>query len=343
MYIMACFAAPLGIIILLGFINLSAANKDACELYAAVGQNLTLPLAYDGLETSHVLRWTRNNSVIFYRERGRVSVGKPADITATGSLLLTDLQSSSAGAYKGSLLHPNGTLAKTWAGHLCMMDKVSKPQLNYICDFKSKSVHLNCYVASSQGLVFSWAINEKTLPSETKQKLSISLTQLQGEGNFTCSVANKVSKMKSDTVQPTCKSPTPSPPTMLCFTSKTVLAVLAGGAGLIVLLLTIIIVLCCCLRRNKTENRTKTKEELRMLSVSKREPDSLRTEYETVHPIEDFSLLSPEPSPRACYKSVSQPEAQPENKPPQLSTAPEGQKPSPVPKPRTKGPQTPDI
>ncbi|XP_041795511.1 SLAM family member 6-like [Chelmon rostratus] len=338
---MACFLATLGVTILSGFISLSAANKDTCELYAAVGQSLTLPFVYDRLTTSHVLRWTHNETIIFYRQQGRVSVGKPGDISATGSLLLKNLKPLSAGAYQANVLHPNGTLAKTWTGNLCLMDKVSKPQLTYSCDFKSSAVNLNCHVANPQGLVFSWTLDENTLTSETRQKLSLSLAQLKGERDFTCSVANKVSKEKSDSVRATCKSPTP--PTLLCFASKTVVAVLAGGAGLILLLLTIIITLCCCHRRNKTQIRVRDKGELRMLSLSKREPDPISPEYETMHATEDSPTPSPEPSPRTCYDSVCLPEAPTENTPPQLSAAAEEPRPSPVPKPRTKGPQTPNV
>ncbi|XP_056243374.1 uncharacterized protein LOC130176363 [Seriola aureovittata] len=344
---MACFAATLGVIILSGFINLlSAASKDTCDLSAAVGQSLTLPLGYEGLVNTHVLKWTHNNTLIFYRQQGKVSVGKTEDISPSGSLLLKNLQFSSAGIYQADVLHPNGTLAKTWSGRLCVMDKAPKPQLTYVCDFKTRAVNLNCIVAKPQGLVFSWTLDEKTLTSETRQTLSISLEQLKGERSFTCSVANKVSKERSDTVRPACKSPTPSPPSpppSLCFKSKTVVAVAAGGVSLILLLLIIIIVLCCCHRRDKTQMRLREKGELRMLSLTKREPDSTSPVYETMHPSEDSPPPSPKHSQRACYQNVSEPEAQMVNRPLQLPTAAEEQKPSPVPKPRTKNPQTSNI
>ncbi|XP_008274325.1 T-cell surface antigen CD2-like [Stegastes partitus] len=339
LHTMARFTASVGVIILLGFIDISAANKDACELYAAVGQSLTLPFVYEGLANSHVLKWTHNNTLIFYRDQGKVSVGKPQDITATGSLLLKNLAFSSAGTYQTQVLL-NGTLVKTWTNRLCVMDKVSKPELSYVCDFKSSAVKLNCYVAKPQGLVYSWTLDGKTLTSETMQTLSISLTQLKGERSFTCSVANKASKESSEVVRPTCKSPPPPPASLLCFPQKTVVAVLAGGAALIFLLLIITMVLCCRHRRNKTHMRRRDKEELRMLSVNKRDPDSTGPVYETMHPNENSPPPSPQPSPKACYQKVSQPEVQSENRLAQLSTTAEGQKPSPVPKPRTKNPQT---
>ncbi|XP_039988469.1 uncharacterized protein LOC120793003 [Xiphias gladius] len=340
---MACFAATLGVLILKGFVNLSAANKDTCDQYATVGQSLTLSLDYKGLANTHLLRWTHNNTIIFYKEQGKVSVGKTEDISATGSLLLKNLQFSSAGTYEANVLHPNGTSAKTWSRRLCMMDKVSKPKLTYVCDFKSSAVILNCNVARPQGLVFSWTLDEKTLTSETRQTLSISLAQSKGERSFICSVANKVSRERSDTVFPTCKSPSPSPPPLLCFSSKIVVAVVAGGVSLILLFLIIIIILCCCHRRNKTQMRLREKRELRMLSLNKRKADSISPDYETMHPTEDSPPPSPKPSPRASYQNVSQPEAQSGNKPLQLPTAAEGQQPSPVPKPRTKPPQKSNI
>ncbi|KAM7396989.1 hypothetical protein PAMP_019988 [Pampus punctatissimus] len=331
---MACFAVTLGVIILSGFNKLSAA-KDICDYYAAVGQSLTLDQR--GLASTDELKWTHNNTIIFHIQQGKVSVGKPDDISATGSLLLKNLNFSSAGIYKAHVLRSNGIMIDTLT-HICMMDKVSKPQISYVCDFKSGAVNLNCHVAKPQGLVFSWTLDESTLTSETHQTLSISLTHLKGERSFTCSAANKVSKEKSDRVRPSCKSP--SPPPLLCFTSKIVIAVLAGGSSLILLLLIIIMILCC----KKTKMRLRDKGELRMISLNKQEPDSISPDYETMHPTEESSTPpSPKPTPRACYPNVSQPEVQTEKSLSQLSTAAEDPQPSPVPKPRTKGPQTPNV
>uniref|UniRef100_UPI0037E86065 T-cell surface antigen CD2-like n=1 Tax=Semicossyphus pulcher TaxID=241346 RepID=UPI0037E86065 len=340
---MACFAATLVVIILSGFINPSAAKTDTCDLYAAIGQSLSLPFVYEGLTTYHVLRWTHNSSIIFYRQQGRVSVGKSGDVSSTGSLSLKNLQPSSAGTYQANLLHPNGTFIKTWSSRLCLMDKVSKPKLTYSCDFKSSSVKLNCEVAKPQGWVFSWTLDDKTLPSESRQALSFSLAQLKGERSFTCSVENKVSKERSDTVRPSCKTPAPSQATQFCFKPSTIVAVLAGAVCLILVLLTMVIALCCCKKRNNAQMRTKGAGDLRMLSLNKQEPDSISPEYETMHPSEDSPPPSPEPSARECYKNVSQPEAQTENRLPQLPAEAEGLKPSPVPKPRMKSPQTQNI
>lgn len=336
--VMVCYTVTLGVLLVSGIIKLSTANKDTCDVYGAVGQSLSLPFVYGGLTYTHVVRWTHNTTIVFYREKAIVTVGTQEDISMTGSLLLKNLKFSSAGIYQVHVLSPNGTLTKSWTGRLCMMESVSKPQLVYVCDFKLKAVNLNCVVAKPHGLTFSWSLDEKTLTSETKPALSVSLTQLKEVRRFTCSVANKVSTEKSDTVRPTCRSP--PPPALLCFTSRTVVAALAGGAGVILLLLLIIVVLCCCHRRNKTKMRLGNKGGIRMISLKKQELESLSPEYETMQPTGDSASASPKPSPRAFYHNVSQAEVQIENRPPKVSIAADGPRPSPVPKPRTKSPQT---
>lgn len=335
---MASFTATFAVIFFGGFINLSTENKDTCDVYTAVGQSPVLKFSSEKLENSHVLRWTHNNTIVFYRQQGRVSVGKPDDISATGALTLRNVKFSNAGAYHANVLQPNGTLAKTWASRLCVIDKAPKPEVRYVCDFKSGAINLDCIVARPEGLSFSWTLDKKTLPGETRQLLKVSLNQLKGERSFTCTVANRVTQETSDTVHPTCRSPPPPP--LLCFTAKTVKGVVAGGAALILLLITIIIVSCCCNRRNKTQIKKRNKGELRVLSINRRELDSISPEYETMHPTETCPPPSPRPSPRAPYHKVSQAEAETGSKLSQLSTAAEGQQPSPVPKPRTKTPQT---
>lgn len=326
---MAYFTAMFGAAILLGFINLLMAKEDTCDLYATPGQSLTLPLAYERLTNSHILRWVHNNTVIFYRQ-GKVSTGKPEDITSNGSLVLKKILFSSQGIYQGHVLHPNNTSAKTWTGRLCVLDKVSKPQLSYSCDFSSMAVNLNCHVTKPEGLVFSWTLDKETLKSETKQTLSISFIDLKAERSFTCDVANKISKASSDKVQPTC-------PPLLSFKRQTVMAVLAGGGGLILFLLFVIVGLCCLLRRNKSQTSPRDKGELRMLSLQKQESHSVSPEHKNNHPTEVVTPpLIPQPSPRTYYQNVPQLEVQTENSPSLMYEVPDRPQPSPVPKPRTR-------
>ncbi|XP_034444964.1 T-cell surface antigen CD2 [Hippoglossus hippoglossus] len=315
---MACFA----VIILSGFISISAA-KEACDHYAAVGQSLTLRLDFKGLKNTHGLSWYHNAKILFDRQGGKVIVGKPGDVSATGDLQLKNLQFSSAGIYHADY----GISKEDWS--LCVMDKVSKPQLTYVCDFKSSTVNLNCDVSKPQGLDFSWMPDDT---SSTRQTLSVSFKE---QRSFTCSVGNNVSSARSDTVRPTCTHPSPSPPNLLCFPSKTVVAAVAGGVSLILLLIVIVIVLCFYYRCNKTQKGLREKGAVRMLSVNMREPD-ISPDYETMNPTENPPPPSPKPPPRVCNQNVPPPEAQTGNGLLQLSTVAERQPPSPVPKPRTK-------
>ncbi|KAL6106452.1 cd2 [Pungitius sinensis] len=326
---MACLATTVGAIILSGFINLTAANKDPCDLHAAVGQSLTLPFVHEGTAKSDVFRWTHNSTIIFYRQHGRVSVGRPEDMFANGSLLLRNLQISSAGTYQVNVLNVNGTLAKAWTGRLCVTDRVPKPQVTYTCDLKSGAVHLSCRTtAKSQPPEFSWTLDGKALAGETKPTLSISLARLEGERSFACGAANGVSREKSDAVRPTCGSP-PSPAT-ICLPARAAAAAAAGGAGVILLLLGAVVALC--------RSRART----RGLRLNKGEPDPAGGGYMTLTPTQDSAPKGPDSPPGACYERVSQTEAETDIRPAQLSTGVGGQ-PSPVPKPRTKAPQTPNI
>lgn len=331
---MACFIAAVGLILLPVLIDLSAGN-NTCNVYAAVGESLTLPFAFEGLGNTYSLSWTHNKTIIFSKTKGRVTKGKPEDITGTGSIMLKKVWFSSAGIYEANLSNSNGTIVKTWMGRLCVLDKVSKPRLDNVCD--SSAVNFNCYVAKPQGLVFSWTLNKKTLPGETKPTLRISLRHLKEERNFSCSVANKVSVESSETVRPACEAP------LLCFKPQLVVAVLAGGAGLITFLLVTVVALCCCLRRRKTQTDLRGKGEIKMLPVKKQEAVPTGPEYETTQDIQNSPSPSPKPSPRARYNNVSQPDTQTENRPLQIFTAAEGQRSSPVPKPRTKNAQTLNI
>lgn len=322
---MAHFAPLLGVTLLSGFIGLLAANY--CDLHAASGQSLALPFAFHRLTLQHMVRWTRDSKIVFNRERGRVSVGKEADVAANGSLLLADLRASAAGFYRVSVLHPNATPADSWSGRLCVEERVLKPRLGYACDSQSAVVDLDCLVANPGGLDFQWALDGKRLESESGQRLSVSLARLRGQGSFTCSAANKVSKAESDAVRPVCKSPPPpTPPVLLCYRAITVKAVFAGGACLILLLLTVVIVQCCSSRK-RGRGRGREKQELGMVAISQSEPGSVGPQYET-------QVLSTEPSARTCSESVPHPHSG--NSPPHLSATAEAKQPSPVPKPRTK-------
>lgn len=314
---------------LAGLVGVLSANR--CDLLGAVGQVLTLPFIYEALDRSHVLRWTHNKTLVFYRQGGLVSVGNTTDVSLTGSLWLRDLQLSSSGEYQVNVLNRN-TLVGERVFRVCVMDRVPRPQLSYRCDLPASSVHLSCDVANPQWVEFSWAIDGNVLTSEKSQKLSVSLKD-KARKSFTCSVANKVSREDSGVVRPVCDGSPPTPPGLYCFSIKTVQAVFVGGAGLVLLLLAIIITLCCRRQRHRP-HQTGDRREYRMQDARKAQ----ETEYET--------MLSPEtPQPRdpEPYSAIPQPEDSSENRLSCQTVAKDGQGASPVPKPRTKSPQTASI
>ncbi|KAF6715739.1 T-cell surface antigen CD2 [Oryzias melastigma] len=334
---MACLAVS---IILLGFTAFLDARKDTCDLYGAVGQNLVLPFDYKELKSQNTLKWTHNEKVIFHRKISKVNVGKPEDIDSTGSLSLKNLQFTSAGNYKATVWYSNGTFEKEWDGRLCVMEKVPKPQLTYICDFKSNAVKLNCNVSKPRGLNYSWTVDERILTNEKAQTLSVSFNEAKEERRFSCSVENRVSKESSDRVHLTCKKESPQ---LLCFPKKIVMAVLAGGAGLIFLLIIVVAALCSC--RSKSHMTVEDEGEPEMLSLNKQEPGSPTScDYEQMHIIENSSVPTPQVSGGSLYANVSKQKAQTENPPQQLSAPAEvGQDASPVPKPRTRMGVKPNI
>lgn len=304
---------------------------NGCDFYRGVGQDLTLPFIFDRLDLSHVVRWTHNKNILFYRQRGYVSIGNASDVSLAGSLLLKDLQLSSSGDYRVIVLHPNNTQAAAWSRRLCVLDSVPKPDLSYLCDFSASSVTLNCHVAKAQGVEFSWLVDGKFLTTKT-QTLSISLAKVEVGMSFVCRVANIVSRESSATVRPLCQRSLPTPSSPYCFSLKTVQAVFAGGAALVVLLLSIIMILCCRHQRHRPRGEGDGGE-TRMRDLRNAE----EMEYEVMLMSKEHQLQNSE----HCYLNVPQPDDPTANR---LPACPEeGQRASPVPKPRTKSPQTANV
>ncbi|XP_072292027.1 uncharacterized protein [Eucyclogobius newberryi] len=315
---------------------ISAAKKETCDLHAAIGIRMTLPFVYEKLANTEKLVWRHNHTVIYQRDKGKVSDGKPDDITASGSLVLTNPKLTSAGVYQAQVFNMTGALMKTFNSFLCVMEKVPKPTLTYNCD--PKSVRIYCHTVKAQDLRYSWTMDGKILKGEESSALTVASSKLQSKTSFSCSVSNQVSNEISDIVSPVCKSQPPSSQNLLCFQPKTVLAVVTGAGAVVIVLVIVIVALCCCRRRNKSPER-REKEEPRMLYLTQRETE---TDYETMHVPESSQEPSPKPSPSADdRKTIPEPEAAGVCLQPALPT--QGQDPSPVPKPRTKRPHTPDI
>ncbi|XP_019748982.1 uncharacterized protein LOC109529906 [Hippocampus comes] len=327
------YAVLLIAVVLRGSFAMPPADKDACDLYGAVGQTMELPFVYNRLANTDVLRWTHNGTIIFNREQTRVSVGKPEDVSKTGSLLLKNLKLSSGGWYQVTVRHPNRTLVTMWTGRLCAMDKVSQPRLGYICDLRTGFVNLSCDVANPHESFFSWTVDDVNLLGATKQTLNVSLDR---EKSFACRVRNRFSAERSDAVRPACKTPAATaatPSTLFCFTPKTIIAALAGVAALFLALLVVVAASCRRCGRKKTRKRVLGKGDLGMVSVRQQRSELNSPEYETMSPADVPTSAFPEPLPRTRQSSENLV---------QLEQA-AAKDPSPVPKPRTKNPQTPNM
>lgn len=330
---MTCLASIL--VILIGSTDLLAV--DGCDIYSTVGQDLVVPFIYEKLDLSHVLRWTHNNTIVFYRQRSRVTIGKAKDLSSTGSLTLNNLQFSSSGDYQVVVLNSTNQLVAKWSRRVCVIEKVGKPQLSSLCDFSASALLLNCHVAKTEGVEFSWAIDGKFL-SEKQQQLSVSLEKMKAGMSFVCSAANAVSRANSDIVRHACTSSQARQTDNYCFSLQTVQAVFAGGAGLVLLLFTIIITLCCR-RQRQSSQRARDVEKFRKRNArTVQEPGSATPDYEimlsSVKPqgqssVQDYSIV-PQPGDRTANRLSHHPVTE------------EGGS-SPVPKPRTKSPKTANV
>ncbi|XP_077452929.1 uncharacterized protein LOC144071573 [Stigmatopora argus] len=327
----AMYAVVYATIISLGLLVISA-DKDSCDLYGAVGQSIELPFVYNQLANTDVLSWTHNGTLVFTRERAKVLAGKPEDVSKTGSLLLKNLKRSSGGWYQATVRHPNHTLVTMWTGRLCTLDKVSQPRIVYICDPKNVFVNLSCQVDNPQDCTFSWTVDGINFPGATKQTLNVSLG---GAKNFVCRAMNKFSMEKSQAVRPVCQNlaPTSMAPVLLCFTFKTIITALAGGTALFLLLLVVIAAMCRRLGRGKSDTRVSGKGDIKMVSVRKQTAESNGPDYETMNPAGFPTATVLAPSPQILHPSKGLP---------QMDQA-AARDPSPVPKPRTKNPQTPQL
>lgn len=316
------------VVLLTTSFTFAGVSKDTCDIHALVGHSLTIALD-DKTLLDDILRWTHNNTVIFQRE-SIVRVGKPTDIDAAGSLLLRDLNFSSAGVYHADMRNATGVRINGWHGRVCVMVKVSRPKVTFFCRSGGAAAMLNCDVLNPRDVVFAWTHKGRLLVGETKPTLSVSLAKFKGDKDFSCSVRNAASEDQSCTVRLKCEPP---PPMTYCFKATTVMAAVAGGIGL--LLLFFMVSLVSCFRRNK-QTRPKPQADLPMVPTTElRKADRVIPDYEVMLPSGVSPGTSRKPSPKVHGQDVllSVAKAQEGHGTP----APEGKRePSPVPKPRTK-------
>ena len=338
-------------------------SKETCNVYALIGQNLTITLEQRMLNIRDELRWTHNQTIVFSRTSGVVRMGREMDVDAVGSLKLLDLGFSSAGSYKADVINGTGARVNGWSGRVCVVEKVPTPALTFLCGSSGATATLNCAL-QPRDVVFAWTRGGQPLKGETKPTLSVSLAKFKDDGGFSCSVSNGASKAQSNAVRLQCKSPPPLPPPppppaaapaaappaatpvpiVYCFKATTVGAAVTGGSSLILLLFIITVV--ACYRRKKAPAPAPTPEHPEGLPMGLA-PMCLKTDngipdYEIMLPSIDTPRPSPKPSPGPSHTDAGQGVNPSVAKAQQGlgSTSPEV-KPgcSPVPKPRKNAPK----
>ncbi|XP_067439836.1 inactive tyrosine-protein kinase 7-like [Thunnus thynnus] len=182
-------------------------SLDGCDIYAAEGQNVTVPLDYK-LQNSDTLKWRRNDTIIFYQRRKTIVAKAPAgvDVYQNGSLKLTNLKKSNTGTYTPDVHNDEGKSAKEFKPiNLCILDSVPDPEVTIECSKTTPTmVTFTCNVSKAQGLTFKWLKNKK----EMKEKTQILRQKAEDveEDSFECKVSNPALSKTSKAVQHMCTS-----------------------------------------------------------------------------------------------------------------------------------------
>lgn len=100
----------------------SADSADTCNVYGATGGNVTLKLSHD-LTKTEVLKWTRDNVVIFERTPDMLVMGNENDIHKDGSLLLQKLTKHQAGTYKPEIFEEGQRKGDLKVIRLCVLGR----------------------------------------------------------------------------------------------------------------------------------------------------------------------------------------------------------------------------
>uniref|UniRef100_A0A8C9QTA2 Ig-like domain-containing protein n=2 Tax=Scleropages formosus TaxID=113540 RepID=A0A8C9QTA2_SCLFO len=181
-------------------------NQEPCT-FKPVGGSATILLQSTNLDPALELIWKLNNTKIFQRKRGKVSMGNESDVTKEGSLKLRNLQLQHAGLYEAEVYDTKGKQVICKEAMLCVMERVSRPMLNYSCD---EDVVLTCHSDSQVGhVMFNWTRNSQVMEGE--EGPTVTVPGRSGLGDmFSCLVWNKASAESSSNVTIACEDPTPS-------------------------------------------------------------------------------------------------------------------------------------
>uniref|UniRef100_A0A3B4FH07 Ig-like domain-containing protein n=1 Tax=Pundamilia nyererei TaxID=303518 RepID=A0A3B4FH07_9CICH len=238
-------AATITVFLLCCFITASTGSQDDC-VYAATGSTFTVPLTYKLKESDH-LKWIKDTSVIFNRRQKQVIMGKNDDVDSTGSLKLTKLTKDKSGRYRPEVHNTNGQNVgeNLPSVHLCVLDRVQKPNVTMTCTGDKTRVSFTCSVGQNEKI--EWFKDGKQLAE--KAKMVTRVAKDVANAHFSCNVSNTIGSEISLPVQQICYKP---------FFSETIFGIsiwvlVGGGAGMLCLLCNPYILTCVALLKYERE------------------------------------------------------------------------------------------
>ncbi|XP_037618497.1 T-cell surface antigen CD2-like isoform X2 [Sebastes umbrosus] len=270
-------------LLLLCFSAISSTDSQvACDRYAAIGDNITLPLSYK-LDESDKLRWMHNDVVILNR-RGTLKIGGSKDVYENGSLKLTNLMKDESGLYKPEVnAGSEGLYIKGLENiHLCVLARVPLAKVATECQ-PNGFVKFTCKVNTNmqaEDIKFGWLKNNEVLPKETNKILTLVAKEVEKD-SFSCNVSNVVSYTIS------------APATQLCFKRKPLFPdsifgintwIFVGAGGGIVLVLIIVVIVCCIRTKRKKKMQMKEEGELRLAWTNEQEQRQHQHSHPPDHP-----------------------------------------------------------
>ncbi|XP_033952643.1 T-cell surface antigen CD2-like [Pseudochaenichthys georgianus] len=364
-------AASVSLLLLCCYAISSTDSQDTCDIYAARGDDVSVPLGPGRtLNDLERLKWTYNNDmVLFNRIKKTIIRGKKEDIHENGSLWLKSVTVSNNGAYKPEVQDASGkNIGKELqTTRLCVLERVPKPSVSVEC--KKNSVIFTCKFAQHASDTMEWLKNDKV---EAKYKGEWKVTkeakQVQSD-SFRCSVSTRLGVMKSDAVTQNCDKGEKGEKGFwmgqIHILGKDIYIwiIVAGGGGLVLLLIILVIICCVCTKRKNRRRR----QEMRLEWTKK----DLHNHQHAQTPPQDHPLLLLLPPPhhhpppqqqqqqqpaghtgprkhrskRDPQQKPRVPEGNPEPSPrraaqlPRPAQAVDEEQPPPLPQPRKKGPR----
>ncbi|XP_063734137.1 T-cell surface antigen CD2 [Eleginops maclovinus] len=325
-------------------------STDSCDMSAAVGDTVTLPLGHK-LTDSESLKWTFNDSdIIFNRKSKDKIILKNEDVYQNGTLRLKSVKKSNEGTYKPEVNAANGQ--KVVKGlktiRLCLLERVQKPSVTFEC--KSPNVVFKCMpTISKPERKFEWLKDDKVVANVKYWTKNAKEVQYH---SFRCNVSNKVSFSISDALTHTC---------IKSFFPEKFLGlntwIFVGIGGGVVLLLIILVIICCVRTRRKKRLRLKavgemrldwaTERQLQHQNAQNRPPDHPPPHH---HPQQQHPAGHTGPRQHRSKRDPQQrprvPDGHPQPSPRKAAQVPrpaekvDEEQPPPLPQPRKKGPRT---